>query len=120
VLLDLPVTVGYFGVLTLLYTAVADTLPARGVAIAVAIGGVSLAVSAGFIWGFGFVIKNVGYDKAFLMAGGLGLLACLIVSLPAWLTRESTSLASASVVADASLLGEAAAQCSHLNDGDPA
>jgi ACS family hexuronate transporter-like MFS transporter len=83
------VMVGYFGVTTLLYTAVADTLPSRGVAIAMAVGGLAMTPSYMLLPpASGYVIEQLGYGPLFLIGGGVGALAWLVVSLPAWFIKQ--------------------------------
>jgi sugar phosphate permease len=81
---------GYQGWSILLYWAVADTLPARGVAIATAIGalflGFSGVVSAPV---FGLMITRAGgYQAVLVMLAASASIALLAVGLLAWLFRQ--------------------------------
>ena len=88
-LLSFLVMAGCYGVMTLLYAAVADTLPVRGVAVAVAIGSLMMVFSSGLSpWIMGTLKAQVGFDPLFLLVGGVGALAWLVVALPAWFIRQ--------------------------------
>jgi len=79
------VTAGYYGVITLLYWAVADTLPVRGIGIAVAVGSLMMIPGS---WIIGTLRAQVGFEAVFLLAGFLGAAAWLVVALPAWFIRQ--------------------------------
>jgi ACS family hexuronate transporter-like MFS transporter len=90
VILSLVVcSAAYQGWSTLLYSAVADTLPARGVAIVTAIGALMVSLS-GMLSpvAFGSMIQTSGYDLVFriLAAGAAG--ALLWVGFLAWFVRQ--------------------------------
>lgn len=74
---------------TLLYSAVADTLPARSVAIGAAIGGLMVNLSGTLSpMAFGYVIQSSGYDLVFRGLGATAALALLLVALLAWLVHQ--------------------------------
>jgi sugar phosphate permease len=85
VLLGFLVMAGYYGVVTLLYWAVADTLPVRGIGIAVAVGSLMMIPGS---WIIGTLRAQVGFEAVFLLAGFLGAAAWLVVALPAWFIRQ--------------------------------
>lgn len=75
---------------TLLYSAVADTLPARGVAVAAAFGALMLDFS-GMVspLAFGQMIqRSGGFQPVFLTVAATALVALLGVALLAWLVRQ--------------------------------
>ena len=85
---------GCFGIMVLLYAGVADTLPVRGVAIATAIGGLAMAIgSMIFPYAFGSIVDQFGYGSAFLMIGGIGVIAWLVVSIPGWFIKQPDAAA---------------------------
>jgi len=81
----------YYGMSTLLYSAVADTLPARGVCIAAASGALVLNMS-GMISPliFGRMIDSGGYQPAFLMVAACASVALLAVGLLSWLVPQES------------------------------
>jgi MFS family permease len=85
---------GYYGIMTLLYSSVADTLPAQVVAIAVAIG--SLAINVNHLFSppaIGYVVNELGFRTVFLIVGGMGLVAWLIVAIPSWFIKQPETAA---------------------------
>jgi MFS family permease len=87
-------SVAYQGWSTLLYSAVADTLPARGVAVGAAMGALMASVSGMLVplaWGR---LSTAGGDQA-ISLGVAGSAACalLVVALLAWLVRQEPETA---------------------------
>jgi hypothetical protein len=81
--------IAYFGWSALLYWAVADTLPARGVVVGAAIGGLMLALSGtGASPAFAWIVETQGYGVLFLAVGGVAAVGVAGVLLLAWLVRE--------------------------------
>jgi len=79
----------YQGWSTLLYSAVAETLPARGVAIGAAIGALMGSLS-GLLSpvAFGYMIQASGYGLVFGVLAAAAAAALLVVALLAWLVRQ--------------------------------
>lgn len=70
----------------LLYSAVADCLPARSAAIGVAAGGLCFSLAmAGSSMRIGALIENSGYPTAFAVVAALATVAAAAVALIAWL-----------------------------------
>ncbi len=82
-------SIGYQGWSTLLYSAVADTLPARGVAIGAALGAFMVNLS-GTLWpvAFGRMIQTSGYDLVFRVLFAAAVVALVGVGLLAWFVRQ--------------------------------
>jgi hypothetical protein len=89
-------TAAFQALSTVLYAAVADLLPARGVAIGAAIGALlSASVRMGFPLVLGPFMNEFGYRSAFGVFGAAAAAGVLCVSLLAWLVRPKTELPSA-------------------------
>jgi sugar phosphate permease len=75
----------YQGWATLLYSAVADTFPARGVAVAAAFGALVLGLSGiASPIAIGQMISSSGYQPVLVMVAASALVALLAVGLLAW------------------------------------
>jgi len=88
------VSVAYHGFAVLLYWAVADTLPARGVAVGAAIGALVTAVNslvAPSVFGY-FAYSSAGYPLLFAALALSGAMAALIVGLLAWFVRPQPAV----------------------------
>jgi len=85
-------SLGYQGWSTLLYSAVADTLPARGVVIGAALGALMVNLSGMLSpMAFGHMIQTSGYDPVFRALGVAAVVALVGVGLLAWLVRQEPS-----------------------------
>ena len=85
-------SMAYQGWATLLYSAIADTLPSRGVAAGAAFGALALHLSSLVSPAiFGQVIQRNGYSLVFLMITATAALSLLIVGLLAWLVPQEAS-----------------------------
>lgn len=80
---------GIQGIMILLYSSVADTLPVRGVSIVMAIGGLALNVGNLIFSSLaGFIVYSIGFRWLYLIAGILGLVLWLLVAIPAWFIKQ--------------------------------
>jgi MFS family permease len=83
-------SVAYLGWTALLYAAVADTLPARGVAIGAAIGALVASLSQSLTFAAGRLLSSEG---APLVVAASATLALVVVALLAWLVRQEPETA---------------------------
>jgi len=84
----------YLGWCTLLYSAVAETLPAGGVAIGAAIGGLMATLAGWLVPMASGRLLSSGADQAYLLGvAAAAAIALLVVALLAWLVRQETETA---------------------------
>jgi MFS family permease len=87
-------SLAYAGWSTLLYSAVAETLPARGVAIGAAIGALMASLSAMLVpMAWGRLVAAEGDQLFSLGVAATAALALLVVALLAWLVRQEPETA---------------------------
>ena len=87
-------SLAYAGWSTLLYSAVAETLPARGVAIGAAIGALMASLSGMLVpVAWGRLVSAEGDQLFSLGVAATAALALLVVALLAWLVRQEPETA---------------------------
>ena len=87
-------SLAYAGWSTLLYSAVAETLPARGVAIGAAIGALMASLSGMLVpVAWGRLVSAEGDQQFSLGVAATAALALLVVALLAWLVRQEPETA---------------------------
>jgi len=92
--------IGYAGWSALLYSAVADAFPARGVAVGAALGALMASIGgmAGPAVFAGMIAEVSGYGAVFAAAGATAVVGVAGVLLLAWLVGREPSMSAASAV----------------------